>query len=186
MIKAILFDFFGVIRQDAFHMWLENHGYTRNDAPGDVSRRMDLGQINGEQFVAELAEISGQTLEEINAEFAQNERFNNEVISYVEELKEKYLIALLSNAESDYLRNILSEHELDLLFDIILISSEIGIAKPDKEMFELALDKLGVTAGESIFVDDQQKNIDAAEKLGIKGIQFEDIDSLRKSMDEIL
>jgi HAD superfamily hydrolase (TIGR01509 family) len=186
MIKAILFDFFDVIRQDAFHAWMNNHGYTRNDAPGDVSRRMDLGIINGEQFVKELAVISGQTLEEIRVEFAQNERFNHEVISYIEELKEKYLIALLSNAESDYLRNILSEHELDSLFDLVLISSEVGMAKPDKEMFELALDKLGVTAGETIFIDDQQKNIDAAEKIGIRSIRFEDVDTLRKAMDEIL
>jgi epoxide hydrolase-like predicted phosphatase len=186
MIKAIIFDFFDVIRQDSFHAWMRIHGFTREDAPGDVSRRMDIGLIDGEQFCVELAQISGQTVEEVKYELSENERFDYGVIEYANELRKKYPLALLSNSESSYLRNILIEKDLEKLFDVILISSEIGVAKPDKEMFEMALSKLGVAPEEVVFIDDQQKNIDAAEKLGIKGIRFEDVDSLRKKMNEIL
>jgi epoxide hydrolase-like predicted phosphatase len=186
VIKVIIFDFFGVIRQDAFHVWMNNHGYTRDDAPGDVSRRMDIGEIDGEQFCTELAQISGQTVEEVKYEFSENERFDYKVIEYVNELGKKYPLVLLSNSESSYLRNILIKKDLEKLFEVILISGEIGVAKPDREMFEMALSKLGVAPEEAVFIDDQKKNIDAAEKIGIRGIRFEDIDTLRKAMDKIL
>lgn len=186
MIKAIIFDFFDVIRQDAFHAWMSIHGFTREDPAGEVSRRLDTGIINMDQFYQELAQLSGQTTQDLLNEFAQNEKFNHEVIDYIRELRKSYKTALLSNAESDYLRNILNEKELEQLFDIILISSEIGIAKPDPKMFELALTRLNIHADEAVFIDDQLKNIHAAESVGIKGIQFEDIDKLREALGAIL
>ncbi len=186
MIKAILFDFFDVIRQDAFHAWMNNHGYTRDDAPGDVSRRMDVGEIDGEQFCSELAQIAGQTVEEVKHEFSENETFDYGVIEYANELGKKYPLALLSNSESSYLRNILIEKDLEKLFDVILISSEISVAKPDREMFEIALNKLGITPEEAVFIDDQQKNIEAAKALGIKGIRFQDLEQLKKDLSKLL
>ncbi|MCA9328832.1 HAD family phosphatase [Candidatus Saccharibacteria bacterium] len=186
MIKAILFDFFDVVRQDAFHAWMNNHGYTRDDPPGEVSRRMDLGEINGRQFHEELAQISGQTTEELRAEFAENEKFDQGVIDYIVGLRNEFKTALLSNAESDYLRNILKEKDLEKLFDVILISSETGYAKPDKEMFEMALEKLGVQPGEAVFVDDQMKNVTAAEKVGIHGIQFQTHEQLKGELEKIV
>ena len=186
MIKAIIFDFFDVIRQDSFHAWMNNHGYTRDDAPGDVSRRMDIGEIDGEQFCSELAQISGQTVEEVKHEFSENEIFDYEVIEYANELGKKYPLALLSNSESSYLRNILIEKDLEKLFDVILVSSEIGVAKPDREMFEMAINKLDVAPGEAVFIDDQQKNIDAAKAVGIKGIRFQNLEQLKKDLGEFL
>jgi HAD superfamily hydrolase (TIGR01509 family) len=186
MIKAIIFDFFDVVRQDAFHAWMNNHGFTRADAAGDISRRIDLGEITIEQFYGELASITGQTLEEIKIEFAENEKFNREVIEYIEELKETYPIALLSNADADFLRKLLTQHELERLFNVVLISSELGVAKPDREMFKHALNALGVEPKETVFIDDQQKNIDAAEALGIRGIRFEGVVQLRAEMNKIL
>lgn len=186
MIKAILFDFFGVIRQDSFQAWMLNHGYTRSDEPGDISRRMDLGLISNEQFCSELASLSGQTIDELMSEFEQNEKFDQDMIDYIVVLKTTYKIGLLSNSESDYLRKILSEKNLERLFDAIVISGEVGYAKPDTELFKTALDMLGVQSDESIFIDDQQKNIDAAEKIGIRGIKFEDFDKFKEELEVVL
>lgn len=53
------------------------------------------------------------------------------------------------------------------------ISCDDKLRKPDKKAFELILERLKVRPEESIFIDDKQENIDAAEKLGIKTILFE-------------
>lgn len=54
MIKAIIFDFFDVIRADAFHAWMRNHGFTRDDEAGRASERKDTGQIDQEEFCRQL------------------------------------------------------------------------------------------------------------------------------------
>jgi HAD superfamily hydrolase (TIGR01509 family) len=185
VIKAIIFDFFDVIRQDAFHAWMRNHNYTRDDAPGDVSRRLDIGQINVEQFFQELAQISGQSLAELKLEFSKNEVFDQNVIDLIRRLKSKYVIALLSNSESLYLRNLLKENDIESLFDHVFISSEIGIAKPNKEIFEYALKQLSLDAGEVVFIDDQVRNIEAAESVGISGIVFKNAAQLEAELNKI-
>lgn len=172
MIKAFLFDFFDVVRADSFHAWMRNHGYTRDDAPGEVSQRMDEGKIGIQQFFAELAEISGQTKQEVIEEMDEAKTLNTEVVEYIEELKNSFTVAMISNADATFLREELNVRGLDGLFHYEFISSELGVAKPDKEIFEVVLRKLSLNPDEVIFIDDQQKNVDAAKDLGIKGIVF--------------
>jgi epoxide hydrolase-like predicted phosphatase len=59
---------------------------------------------------------------------------------------------------------------VDELFDVVVDSSEEGVRKPDPRIFELTLERLGVEAARSIFLDDFAGNVTAAEALGIKGI----------------
>jgi putative hydrolase of the HAD superfamily len=59
---------------------------------------------------------------------------------------------------------------VDDLYELVIDSSHVGVRKPDPRIFQLALDQLGVTAAESVFVDDHPGNIAAAEKLGMKGV----------------
>ena len=68
--------------------------------------------------------------------------------------------------------------ELDLapslkLFDGLVISGEVGVSKPDARIYEYLLSTYGLEAGECIFIDDRQDNLDAGEKLGIKGYLFD-------------
>ena len=58
------------------------------------------------------------------------------------------------------------------LFTGFILSHEVGLAKPDPAIFRLALNKAGVEAGESLFVDDQTVNVEAASSLGIVAFQF--------------
>ena len=57
-------------------------------------------------------------------------------------------------------------------FDALQISCDDGFRKPDRRAFEFIMNKLKVKPKESIFVDDKQKNLDAAEELGMKTILF--------------
>ena len=188
MIKAIIFDFFDVIRTDGFQEWMKSHGFTRSDAPGDVSRRLDRGEIDERQFFEELAHIAGQTVDEVKIELETYEDdFNDELIEYIRsDINPKLKTAVLSNAASAYLRNILESRQLEPLFDTVVISSEIGAAKPDKEIFSYALEKLGVKAQDVVFVDDNPKYVEAAEKLGINGVVYKNFEQFKRDVEALL
>jgi len=57
-------------------------------------------------------------------------------------------------------------------FDVLVISAEVGIAKPDALIFSLALERLGVSAEEAVFVDDFVENIEAARAYGLHTVHF--------------
>jgi epoxide hydrolase-like predicted phosphatase len=74
--------------------------------------------------------------------------------------------ALLSNSWGlDYPRE-----EWDELFDAVVISGEVRMRKPEPGIYELTVDRLGLAAGECVFVDDLKPNIDAAVEVGLVGV----------------
>jgi epoxide hydrolase-like predicted phosphatase len=96
----------------------------------------------------------------------------------LERIKERYLLALLSNA-SDWLTTALSEvFQVDHLFDVVVISAQVGMAKPDPAIYELTLARLGVFPSAALFIDDQARNTRVAEVLGIPSIVFSGVEEL--------
>jgi len=76
---------------------------------------------------------------------------------------------------------------LDELFDVVVDSSEVGIRKPDRRIFDLVLELLDARPERTVFLDDYQGNVDAAEALGIRGILVEaDPASAYAALDELL
>jgi putative hydrolase of the HAD superfamily len=74
--------------------------------------------------------------------------------------------ALLSNSwGNEYPRE-----EWEQMFDVVVISGEVGMRKPDPQIFELTASKLDVPAAECVFVDDLKPNIDAAVAVGMVGV----------------
>lgn len=170
MIKAIIFDFFDVFRTDAYKSWLAVNNIAHEGEYFDASRRMDMGELTAEQFLQELSRLQKRqiTIQELEA----NAKLDNEVIAIAEELRTKYRMALLSNAPTTLIRALIAEHDLERLFHEIVISSEVGMVKPNADIFEFTLKKLGVNPSETIFIDDNEKHVRAAEAVGIKSIQF--------------
>ena len=80
--------------------------------------------------------------------------------------------AVLSNGIREVLAHLDAERPLPARFDVVVISFEVGCAKPDPEIFQITLDRLGVAADRALFVDDRRENIDAAERLGIETLHF--------------
>src|SRR5262249_53709727 len=80
--------------------------------------------------------------------------------------------AILSNGGPEGMARIRAERPLDGLFDAVVGSYEIGHAKPEPEIYEATLSKLGIPAHEAVFVDDRAENVAAAEKLGLRTFHF--------------
>jgi HAD superfamily hydrolase (TIGR01509 family) len=182
MVKAIIFDFFDVFRTDAYKAWLTNNNIPHEGGYLEASRLQDLGEITTDQFIERLSDLRGYTvtIEEIDA----TARVDTEMVELARKLHEHYPTALLSNAPSPFIRKLLTDHDLSGLFDEIIISSEVGVSKPSKEIFAIALERLVVTPKDALFIDDNSSHTTAAEKLGIPSIQFTSVDQLAAALSE--
>ena len=108
---------------------------------------------------------------------------NRELVELIRQLRESYKIGLLSNADSSWLRPYLQQHQLE--FDAVVISSEVGLTKPERKVFELALQHLGVEAPEAILIDDIGDYIAEAERLGMAGIEYRNNTQLRAELKRL-
>lgn len=95
-------------------------------------------------------------------------------VDVLKQLSKKYKLILLSNTNHihmDFIRNyMVAEFGEDILqenFHTCYYSQEIGLRKPHKEIYEFVLQQQGITASESLFLDDKPENLSEPEKLGI-------------------
>lgn len=97
---------------------------------------------------------------------------NNEILEIIKDIKEKgYNTYVLSNAPLD-IDKYLKDKKLNQLFDGIILSASEKLMKPNKEIYELILNRFNLDAKESIFIDDKLENVEAAKKIGIDAFQF--------------
>ena len=73
-----------------------------------------------------------------------------------------------------------ADHPLETRFDAVVISCEVGLAKPDPRIFRLCLERLGLSAGAALFVDDRADNVQAAAGVGLRTLRFEGPDALER------
>lgn len=183
--KAIIFDFFDVIHADPFQRWLKSHGWKREGPMHDASVEMDKGLIDGAEFLRRVSAECGLPPDQVQAEFDSHKVFDQDMIAVVKALTKDYRVGLISNGPSIFVRSLLKKGEIEDTFHHIVISSEVGMIKPQPEIFKHALAKLGVEPAESIFIDDNPKNVEPASRLGIHGICYSDLPSLRSELTRL-
>ena len=137
--KAIIFDFFGVICSEIAPPWFNKHfGEEKSEGLKDFYfKPFDLGQIKEDELMNNLANITHTTPGQVNTEFQQLIKINSELVELIKKFKSGYKIALCSNGGSNFVRKIIEDNELKNLFDIVVISSEYGVVKPDIKIYEI-------------------------------------------------
>ena len=155
-----------------------------------VSKKATIGEVGVEElweYVREALQLDPQKLAEFEVTFWSSDRVDEELIDFIQSLRQNYKIGLLSNAFIDA-RPSLSKRFPGLLnvFDEVVFSYEVKIAKPDPRIYSLMLDKLGLEPENAIFVDDFRENVEAAHALGIHAIQFRNSRQARQAVLEVL
>ena len=97
---------------------------------------------------------------------------NNEINPLVKNLKESYQLVLASNTDVLHYARCLEVQQVLQLFDHLILSYELGRCKPDPEFFRSGLKRLAIPNNACVFIDDREENVEAAQALGIAGIQF--------------
>lgn len=125
-------------------------------------------------------------LQEVQAGFWGGDRLDRELIDLLRSLRGRYRTALLSNAWDD-LRQVLTERwGISDAFDEVIISAEVGLAKPDPRIYHLTAQRLGVEPQQAVFVDDMPRNVQAAREQGMHAIQFIDSAQTRRDLAALL
>jgi len=88
--------------------------------------------------------------------------------------------AVLSNGIREVLARLDTDRPLAAHFDVVVISYDVGCAKPDRRIYQITLDRLGVAPESALFVDDRIENIDGARSLGIDTLHFTGPDRLEE------
>lgn len=115
-------------------------------------------------------------------EWDKNQTLNQDIVRLIESLRSSgYAIGLLSNYASG-LRDRLNKQGIALHFDVIGISSEMGVMKPQPEAFFKFCDMLDVRPHELVFIDDSKKSLETSEAVGYTPVLFRDYEGLVKDL----
>jgi 2-haloacid dehalogenase len=196
-IKAIIFDYGNVLLE-----WDPRHVYRRyfdNDEAIDrFLHEVDFMSWNAQQdrgrtFKAGVADHSQKFPQYAHLFQAYHDHWKdsigNPLVDTVEILKELkqagYPIYGLSNWSAETFPYARAKHAFFDLFDDMVISGAVGHVKPEPEIYQILLEKIGRPAEECLFIDDSLPNIKQAEKLGIKGIHFQSAEQLRSELRKL-
>jgi HAD superfamily hydrolase (TIGR01509 family) len=181
--KALIFDFFGVVCTDIAPFWFEEHFAKKGKELKDqYLRPADRGEVSQAELFRELSEMAGVTAEEIEKDWEAHIRFNAELIELIHGLRGTYKIGLLSNATSPFFHTVMALSGAVRLFDCVVVSSEVGHAKPEREIYEIILSRLHVSPEEALMIDDSQINLDGAKRVGMPGHLFTSVEELRTAL----
>ena len=195
-IKAVVFDFGGVLIE-----WDPRNLYTRyfpdepqamEDFLAEISfMDWNAQQDKGRPFSEAVASLAKQFPHHANLINAYRENWRESITGIIDgtvELlqllkNEGYLLYGLSNWSTETFGMVRHEFEFFNLFDEILLSGEVKLIKPEPEIFELFLRRIGKPASQCLFIDDSEPNIITARKLGFDTVHFISPEHLKEELE---
>ena len=197
--KAVLFDIGGVVMATHFDRLYANFAERVGVQPSFISgyheeHWIDMieGRVTAEQFFGAVRAESGDragTVDELRSAWIEEavklRTVNAELLRWIDENRGRYTMCALTNLT--FPRMIVDEYE-DLYshFDVTVLSCVDHLSKPGPEIFNLALERSGIGAEEAAFVDDGQANVEAAGRLGIRGILYVDNGNLFSELNKLI
>lgn len=170
--KAILLDMYGVIVKQTGDDFVP---YIRQFFPD-----IEPEEIYDSWFRADVGEISSLKIweaigfegdwEAVEKAYLDTIELNDGFMEFVTAARNRYKLAVVSNDTSRWSRYLREKFDINKYFDVISISGDLGIRKPDERIFLLTAEKLGCSADDCIYIDDRRKNLNAAARLGMRPI----------------
>ena len=167
--KAIVLDMYGVIVKQTGDDFVP---YVRQ-----TFRDLSVEEICTPWFKADIGELTSLEvwkaigfqgdLEKIEKEYLDTIELSDGFIDFIEKVKNKYKLAIISNDSSRWSKYLREKFDINKYFDVISISGDLKIQKPDDRIFLLTIEKLGVKAEDCVYVDDRSGNLNAAKKVGM-------------------
>jgi len=191
MIKAVIFDCFGVLIGDALKLEADKLWAAGREKEAkefhDLLRAADLQLISVEETRQREAELLGLSIDELAKIVKTGEAVNWPLVDYIRSIKSQYKIGMVSNINGrSYIEAHFESGILDELFDVIVTSGEVGYVKPAPEIYQAALDRLGISGQEVVMSDDVEAYANGAAAVGIHPIWFHNLDQFKTDFHTIL
>lgn len=193
MIKAIIFDIGGVVTYN-IGAYIRNDivktlGITKEQYEKACHKLIPLlstDKISEGKFWEKFVNLTGLSVKPPSnlwsREFAKRRKLRKSVVSIIKRLRSKGLkIAALSNVIKSHSR-VNDQKGIYKLFDLLVLSYEVKLRKPNPKIFKLTLKKLGTKPEETVFIDNKLENVEVARKLKINGIYYRNPTQLNKSL----
>lgn len=187
MIKVIIFDYYGVIANDAFWYKVKclEAGKHKSAYIQKLSDEVNVDKISWQEFCEAVAKDVNETVEVVMERYA-NHKVQPGIVEFIKSVGAKYRVVLLSNASAEQLLPVMSHLGLDKLFEKIFVSSNLRLMKPEPAAYLAVTKELGVTPQECLMIDDSKWNIQGAVALGMQGIVFEDTKDCSSKLEALL
>ncbi|MDR3084931.1 MAG: HAD family phosphatase [Christensenellaceae bacterium] len=175
MLKAIIFDMYGVILKDPDGGLMPYiNGFFPSLGIRDIYEpwhQMGKFEITTAEFWRRVGFIDDPAKSELD--YLNTIEMEEGFAEAAERLKSSYRLALLSNDVSQWSRFVREKYALDQHFDAVLISADVGLNKPDVRIYKMMLERLNLKGEECLFVDDRPKNLLGAREAGMLAVMFE-------------
>lgn len=153
----------------------------------EIAPAFGLGRLEPEEVVGLFNQRFGaeHSLEQFAEAFCSGLARDDAALAYAVSLRQEGALAIgvISNTNAIHVAW-LDDHAPELKeFDLVMMSNEVGMCKPDPEIFELAMELLNVPARRILYIDDLEENVEAARKLGMTGVVHSDWAQTRRQIE---
>ncbi len=198
LIKSVIFDVGGVLvrthDQSGRRKWEARLGLKPgslaqlvfNSEPG---RKAQLGQASSQEvwtWVGTHLGLNRDELATLKHDFWAGDQVDYDLCDYIRRLRARYHTGMLSNSWARDGRAMAKKFGFADCFDVFITSAEVGMMKPDARIYHIAMQRLGVSPSESVFVDDFTENVEAARRLGMYVVHFAAPAQARGQLEELL
>jgi epoxide hydrolase-like predicted phosphatase len=193
--KALLVDFGGVLTSDiwsSFASFCEARGldpaaakqlFRENPDALASLRGLETGELDAAEFERRFAALLDTDAEGLIEGLFAGLQPNQPMLNAVEQAQEVGVpTGLISNS---WVMDHYTEEIRDL-FDVVVISAEVGLHKPQPEIYRMAAEQIGVDPGDCVFVDDLRENCAGAEAVGMTAVLYRDAEETIAELEELL
>lgn len=172
--KAIVLDMYGVIIKQ-----------TGDDFAPHVQQtfpNLTIDDIYTHWFKADVGEITSLEvwerlgfqgdIEKIEKEYLDTLELNDGFLDFITSVRDHYKLAIISNDSSQWSKYLREKFDINQYFDVISISGDLKIKKPDERIFRLTIEQLGCKAEECLYVDDRERFLYAASKIEMNAVML--------------
>lgn len=197
-VKAVFWDFGGVIvrtqNPTPREELAKELGISRKELEylvfssesGEKAQRGEISYETHWENLQKLFNLSRDEILQLQEKFWASDSVDQQLVEYIRQLQKSTSTGLISNAFSDLHFHLNETLQIADLFNVLIISAEVGIVKPNPEIYYYALNQLNVHPSESIFIDDKLDNILAANQIGMHGIVFRNTEQTIADIDQII
>jgi epoxide hydrolase-like predicted phosphatase len=206
-VRAVISDFGGVLTSpllDSFLAFQNSSGISLEQfgqAMGAVAEHtganplfeLETGRMTEAAFLRALEMELSKLLERAVELHGFGERYfehlhpNTVLIDYMGALRGRgYKLAICTNNVREWEPLWRAKLPVDEIFEVVVDSAFVGVRKPERQIYELTLERLGVSAAEALLVDDIEINCDAARQLGMQAVWFRSTDQAVAEIERAL
>jgi len=187
MIKALIFDFYGVIYSNLDWEVIDQRIKTDEQKAVEFKKlvqKANVGSVDNTKLLEGISKLADDAMYPENLAVNFEPSINYSALGLIENLKIKYKTGLLSNGGRANIDEVLNDvGGAGKYFNVVMSSSDTSYIKPAKEAFLNMSELLGSEPNETLVIDDSYRHIQGADTAGLKTIRFVDMEQLRSELN---